>query len=64
MPNWRQFCAIMVPARVITGRDSPSTTTRTVNGLPSGRYQALPRLLNPAASSNSVAACGSGFHQP
>ena len=35
-----------------------------VNGLPSGVYHLLPRLLKPAFSSSSVAACGSGFHQP
>jgi hypothetical protein len=35
MPNWRHCCTIIAPARVITGRKSPSTITRTVNGLPS-----------------------------
>ncbi len=35
-----------------------------VNGLPSGVYHWSPRLLKPAFSSSSVAACGLGFHQP
>ena len=58
------ICAIIEPARVITGRASPSTTIFTVKILPSGVYHSLPRLVKPAACSNSVAACGSGFHQP
>src|SRR6185295_19054264 len=64
MPNCRHCCAIIEPARVITGRASPSTTILTVKILPSGVYQSLPRLVKPAACSNSVAACGLGFHHP
>ena len=64
MPNWRHCCAIIEPARVITGRPSPSTVILIVNGLPSGVIHWLPTFLKPAFSSSSVAACGSGFHQP
>ena len=64
MPNWRHCWTIIEPARVITGRASPSTITRIVNGLPSGVIQLSPRFVNPAFSSNSFAATGSVFHQP
>src|SRR5882724_11508828 len=64
IPACFHCCTIMVPARVITGRKSPSTITRTVNGFPSGVNHAAPRLLKPAFSSSSCAACGSVFHQP
>ena len=45
MPNWRHCCTIIVPARVITGRKSPSTMRRTVKGLPSGPIHWLPCFL-------------------
>ena len=43
--NMEQIRAIMLAARVITGRASPSTVTWMVNGLPSGMYHLSPRLL-------------------
>src|SRR4029078_13319771 len=57
VPNCRHCCAIIEPARVITGRASPSTTILTVKTLPSGVYQSPPRLVKPAACSNSAGGC-------
>ena len=64
MPNWRHCCATIEPARVITGRPSPSTVILSANGLPSGVIHWLPFFLKPAFCSSSAAAARAGFHQP
>ena len=64
MPKRRHCSAIIEPARVITGRASPSTITVIVNRSPSGMYQSLPWRVKPAFSSSSAAAVRSCFHQP
>ena len=42
MPKRRHCSAIIEPARVITGRASPSTITVTLKRSPFGMYQSLP----------------------
>jgi hypothetical protein len=63
-PKRRHCSAIIEPARVITGRASPSTITVTLKRSPFGMYQSLPWRVKPARSSSSAAAVRSCFHQP
>ena len=54
----------MVPARVIVGRGSPSTSSVIEKGVPSGFIHWLPLFLYPARSRSSAATWGLGFHHP
>ncbi len=45
MPNLLHCWVIMLPARVITGRPSPSTISLMPNGLPSGMNHLSPFLV-------------------